>query len=178
MYRNHKSSLSSLQIVLQTAIALFSPIIPHVTHYISSNSETESPKWPLYEEIPRYEAIEQMSEEAMRIVHEIRRYKSENCIAMNHPLNILSISSKTIKQAISPLILARGVKVATESTTKRLTKVHKIERLRHYQISPRISPAFSRITYLKRVGINPLARYGITTGIHTSDRAATILSCI
>ncbi|WP_269194673.1 class I tRNA ligase family protein [Anaplasma phagocytophilum] len=106
MYRNHKSSLSTLQIVLQTAIALFSPIIPHVTHYISSNSETESSKWPTYEEIPRYEAIEQMSEEAMRIVHEIRCYKSENCIAMNHPLNILSISSKTIKQAIFPLILA------------------------------------------------------------------------
>ncbi|AGR80334.1 valine--tRNA ligase [Anaplasma phagocytophilum] len=103
--QGHKSALSSLQIVLQTAIALFSPIIPHVTHYISSNSETESPKWPLYEEIPRYEAIEQMCEEAMRIVHEIRRYKSENCIAMNHPLNILSISSRAVQQDMHPQIL-------------------------------------------------------------------------
>ncbi|WP_248887358.1 valine--tRNA ligase [Anaplasma phagocytophilum] len=103
--QGHKSALSTLQIVLQTAIALFSPIIPHVTHYVSSNSETESPKWPLYEEIPRYEAIEQMCEEAMRIVHEIRRYKSENCIAMNHPLNRLSISSRALQQDMYPQIL-------------------------------------------------------------------------
>ncbi|KJV63943.1 3,4-dihydroxy-2-butanone 4-phosphate synthase family protein [Anaplasma phagocytophilum str. ApMUC09] len=169
--------------MLQTAIALFSPIIPHVTHYISSNSETESPKWPLYEEIPRYEAIEQMCEEAMRIVHEIRRYKSENCIAMNHSLNRLSISSKTIKQAISPLILARGVKVATESTTKRLTKVHKMRKAETLSNLPTDIPSFfaynvSKACWHQSFTPSINARYGITTGIQASDRAATILSCI
>ncbi|MDD9361677.1 MAG: class I tRNA ligase family protein, partial [Anaplasma sp.] len=82
--QGHKSALSTLQIVLQTTIALFSPILPHVTHYISSKSGVESPRWPSFKEIPRYEAIEQMCDEAMRIVHEVRRYKSENCIAMNY----------------------------------------------------------------------------------------------
>ncbi len=94
-----KAAQYTLYKVLLETLKLFAPILPHITEevyclYFRKHEKEESihlAKWPSYEEKNVDEDFEKTGDAAIEIISRIRKFKSENKMAMNEEISRLAI---------------------------------------------------------------------------------------
>ncbi|MFH8107469.1 MAG: valine--tRNA ligase [Candidatus Aenigmatarchaeota archaeon] len=94
------SAFFTLYNSLLSIIKLFAPIVPHITEEIyqsyfirfENEKSIHISKWPI--RIAIFEDEEKLGDELIEIIAKIRKYKSENKLAMNAPLKKIIINKK------------------------------------------------------------------------------------
>ena len=100
--RGQLSGILAIYHCLNTILKLFAPFVPHVTEEIFSCLFEDEFKdcgsihargiWPKAEDFVRNEEAEKVGEVVVKAVADVRRYKSDNSLAMNASLEILRVS--------------------------------------------------------------------------------------
>ncbi len=94
-----KAAQYALYKVLLDTLKLFAPILPHITEevyhlYFGKHEKAASihlAKWPVYEEKNVDDELEKGGDAAIEIIARIRKFKSENKMAMNEEISRLAI---------------------------------------------------------------------------------------
>lgn len=104
--KGQQSALRTLYYTFNAILKLFSPFIPHITEEVYSNVyEDEFRKtmflgargnWPKYGNFPNLETA--VGEEALRIVFEVRKYKSEQNVSIKEMIENIRIFSRLFYQ--------------------------------------------------------------------------------
>lgn len=97
------SAVLTLKITLNTILKLFAPFTPHLCEEIYSNLfkiEFKATKsinaignWPKYELLPLAENHLQIGEESLKVISEVRKFKSDNNLSMKTTVKNIEISS-------------------------------------------------------------------------------------
>lgn len=95
-----QSALNTISICMDKLLRLWAPFVPHITeelHHIIFNSENSihsRGNWPKAD-LPEDAAAEEIGIEAVAVLEEVRKTKSEKGVSIKFPVKLLSVISKT-----------------------------------------------------------------------------------